>query len=85
MGAIPSVYREEKVVEHCYDREGNITEEVEVNMPDQKYLVSVEFANHLKTKPLEELCMRVLKMYFHYRLQEELRGTQGAAYSLQVL
>ena len=85
VGAIPSVYREEKVVEHCYDREGNITEEVEVNMPDQKYLVSVEFANHLKTKPLEELCMRVLKMYFQYRLQEELRGTQGAAYSVQVL
>lgn len=85
VGAIPSAYRKETPVEHHYDREGNITEDIEVNMPDRKYLVSIEFVNNLKTTPMEEVCMRILKMYFQYRFQEEIRGERGAAYSVQVL
>ena len=85
VGAIPSEYRKETPVEHHYDREGNITEDIEVNMPDRKYLVSIEFVNNLKTNPMEEVCMRILKMYFQYRFQEEIRGERGAAYSVQVL
>lgn len=85
VGAIPSEYRKEKAVEHLYEREENITEDVEVNMPDRKYMVSIEFLNTLKTKPIEELCMRILKMYCQYHFQEKIRGDQGAAYSVQVL
>ena len=85
VGAIPSAYRKETPVEHHHGREGNITEDIEVNMPDRKYLVSIEFVNNLKTTPMEEVCMRILKMYFQYRFQEEIRGERGAAYSVQVL
>ena len=85
VGAIPSVYRKEKAVEHIYEREGSIMEDVEVNMPDRKYLVSIEFYNKLKTNPTEELCMHILKMYFQYHFQEKIRGDQGAAYSVQIL
>ena len=45
----------------------------------------MEFVNNLKTTPMEEVCMRILKMYFQYRFQEEIRGERGAAYSVQVL
>lgn len=75
------VFRKEKAVEHVYERRENITKDVEVNMPDRKYLVSIEFYNKLKTNPTEELCMRILKMYFQYHFQEKIRGDQGAAYS----
>lgn len=85
VGAIPSVYRKEKAVEHRYERTENITEDFEVNMPNQKYMVSIEFVNTLKTSSKEELCMRILKMYLQYCFQEKIRGDQGAAYSVQVL
>lgn len=85
VGAVSSVFRKEKAVEHVYERRENITKDVEVNMPDRKYLVSIEFYNKLKTNPTEELCMRILKMYFQYHFQEKIRGDQGAAYSVQVL
>lgn len=85
IGAIPSIYRKEKAVEHLYNRQGNITEDVEVNMPDQKYMVSIEFQNTLKTSPKEELCMRIMRLYFQHLFQNKIRGEEGAAYGVQVL
>ena len=85
IGALPSIYRKEKAVDYNYNRLGNITEDVEVDMPDEKYMVSIEFQNTLKIRPIDEVCMHVLKLYFQYSLQDKIRGEQGAAYGVQVL
>lgn len=84
LGALSSAHRQEKSVHHVYDREGDITQDIEVGLPDRKYMVSIEYRNDLKTTPSEELCMRILQTYLQYRLTDKIRGNESAAYAVQV-
>ena len=84
IASLPSTYNTETAIEHQYDRQGNITQDVEVGIPDAKYMVSIEYENHLKTKPSEAICMRIIRMYLQHKLMERIRGNEGAAYAVQV-
>lgn len=84
IASLPSTYNTETAIEHQYDRQGNITQDVEVGIPDAKYMVSIEYENHLKTKPSEAICMRIIRMYLQHKLMERIRGNEGAAYTVQV-
>lgn len=85
IGTLPSVYRKEKARDYQYERRGSRTEDLEMNIPDRKYMVSIEYLNTLPVKPADELCMELIKRHFQRLLMEKIRGDQGAAYSVQVL
>ena len=84
IGAIPSVYRKEKAIRHDFMRKGSMTETIEANIPDNKYIVSIEFQNHLKLNPGEELAMDILRMVLSDRYRDIIREEEGGAYGVDV-
>ena len=84
IGAIPSVYRKEKAVVHDFTRKGSVTETIEANIPDDKYIVNIEFRNHLRLKPGEELAMDILRMVLSDRYRDVIREEEGGAYGVDV-
>ena len=84
IGAIPSDYRKEKAIHHDLKRKGSIHETIEANIPDDKYMVNIEFTNQLKLKPQEELTMDVLRMVLAGRYRSIIREDEGGAYGVEV-
>lgn len=84
LGAIPSLYRKEKPVKYDFRRKGSMTETIEANIPDDKYIVSIEFNNRLKLKPKEELCMDILGMALSDCYRSVIREDEGGSYGVNV-
>lgn len=85
LGAIPSIQRKEHSVKYDNRRKGSMTETIEANIPDEKYVVNIEFSNHLKLKPEEELCMDLLQMELSDRYRDVIREAEGGAYGVKVM
>ncbi len=84
ISSLSSKHVKEIAVDHQYYRQGNITEDVEVSIPDAKYMISIEYENQLNTNIREEICMRIIQMHLQRMLMEKIRGIEGAAYAVQV-
>lgn len=84
LGAIPSVYRKEQAVRYDLNRKGSVTETIRVHIPDDKYMVHIEYRNYLPLKPAEKLSVDVLGMVLHHRLGQAIRGAEGGAYGVNV-
>lgn len=84
LGSLPSDYRKEKAVKYDLTRKGSVHETIEANIPDAKYMVNVEFTNHLKTSLRDELTMEVLKMVLKDRYTRTIREDEGGAYGVNV-
>lgn len=84
LGALPSVYRKEKAVKYDFVKKGSITETIEANLTDDKYMVNIEFQNRLKLKPAENLCLDMIQMVLNERYRELIREEEGGAYGVNV-
>ena len=84
LGAIPSIHRIEKAVQHDLRKEGSITETITANIPDNKYMTNIEFTNTLKLKPVEDLAMDVIRFVLSNRYQDIIREDEGGAYGVNV-
>lgn len=84
LGALPSVYRKEKAVKYDLVKKGSMTETIEANLSDDKYMVNIEFQNHLKLKPAENLCLDMIEMILSERYRELIREEEGGAYGVNV-
>lgn len=84
LGALPSVYRKEKAVKYDLVKKGSMTETIEANLSDDKYMVNIEFQNRLKLKPEENLCLDMIQMVLNERYRELIREEEGGAYGVNV-
>lgn len=84
LGAIPSIYRKEKAVHHDLKIRGSMTETIMANIPDNKYMISIEFSNTLKLKPVEDLAIDVIRTVLNNRYQAIIREDEGGAYGVNV-
>lgn len=84
LGALPSVYRKEKAVKYDLVKKGSMTETIEANLSDEKYMVNIEFQNRLKLKPAENLCLDMIQMLLNERYRELIREEEGGAYGVNV-
>ena len=85
IGAVPSIYRKEEPVQHEYYKKGSVTKEIEANIPEQQYMVNIEYQNTLKTKPIDRLYMSILQLHFDHLFQKKIREDEGGSYSVQIL
>lgn len=84
LGAIPSTYRKEKAMHYNFRKEGSMTETIEANIPDNKYMINIEYTNSLKLKPEEELAIDVIRSVLANRYQSIIREDEGGAYGVNV-
>ncbi len=84
LGAIPSIYRSESSVDHHLKVEGSMTETIEANIPDDKYIVNIEFSNKLKLKPAEELSLDIIRVILSNRYRDIIREDEGGSYGVNV-
>ncbi|MEG0795767.1 MAG: insulinase family protein [Odoribacter sp.] len=84
LGSLPSLYRKETYQLHDLRREGSHKADIEADMPDDKYMVNIEFGNHLKMTPKDELCLDILQRILQDRYNAEIREEQGGSYGVSV-
>ena len=84
LGAIPSTYRKEKAVYYDFRKKGPLTETIKANIPDNKYMINIEYSNTLKLKPEEELAIDVIREVLSNRYREIIREDEGGAYGVNV-
>ena len=61
-----------------------MTETILANIPDNKYMTTIEFTNTLKLKPVEDLAIDVIRTVLSNRYQEIIREDEGGAYGVNV-
>ena len=84
LGALPSIYRKETSRHYDFKRKGSMHETIEANIPDDKYVVNIEFNNHLKTTREEELAMQLLRRIMQERFTRTIREDEGGSYGINV-
>ncbi len=84
LGALTSVYRKEKPVYFDLQRKGSVKEDIVADIPGEKYIVNIEFSNHLKLNSREELAMSMLQKILEDRYMAEIREEHGGAYGVSV-
>ena len=84
LGALPAIHRSEKPVRYDFCRRGSMTETIEANLPDERYLVNIGFNNRLKLRPADQLCLDIIEQVLSGRYREEIREEQGGAYGVNV-
>lgn len=84
LGALPGSHRKEKEVKYDFRKKGSFTETIEANLPDEKYMVNIEYRNTLKLKPEENLCLDILRMVLSNRYRDIIREEEGGSYGVQV-
>lgn len=84
LASLPASGRIDKPRKYDFRRKGSLTETIEANIPDEKYIVNIEYRNTLKLKPEEELCMDIINMVLSDRYRADIREDQGGAYGVDV-
>lgn len=85
LGALPSSYRKETARHYDVKRKGAIHETIEANIPDDKYLINIEYNNRLKTSMSEETTMQILRQILRERFTQTIREKEGGAYGVNVI
>lgn len=84
LASLPASGRIDKPRTYDFRRKGSMTETIEANIPDEKYMVNIEYRNTLKLKSEEELCMDIISMILSDRYRADIREDQGGAYGVNV-
>lgn len=84
LGALPSIHRKEQAMHYDLKKEGSMTETIEANIPDNKYILNIEYTNTLKLKPIENLAIDVIRKVLADRYQAIIREDEGGAYGVNV-
>lgn len=84
LGALSSLYRKETYQIHSLRREGSQKADIEADIPDDKYIVNIEFNNRLKMNAEDDLCLDILQQILQSRYNAEIREEQGGSYGVSV-
>lgn len=84
LGALPSIRRKESPKEFDLLRKGPMHETIEANIPDNKYMISIEYKNTLKASLPEQLSMQILRLILRERFTRTIREDEGGTYGVNV-
>lgn len=84
LGALPSIHRKETPRHYDLMRKGSMHETIEANIPDDKYMINIEYKNHLKTNLEEMLSMQILRLILRERFTRTIREDEGGTYGINV-
>lgn len=84
LGALPASGRKEKAVNYDFLRRGSFKEDIVADLPDEKYLVNIEFHNYRRLNQMEQLALDMLQRILKDRYMAEIREEHGGAYGIDV-
>lgn len=84
LGALPATGRKEKPIQYDYLRRVSFKEDIVADIPDEKYLVNIEFHNYLRLSQMEQLALDLLQRILKDRYMAEIREEHGGAYGIDV-
>ena len=58
--------------------------DIRLGLPEEKYMVSIEYKNHLKTKASDKICFHVLQKHFDNLFRQIIREDEGGSYGVQL-
>ena len=62
---------------HRYTSTASATRDIRLGLPEEKYMVNIEYKNHLKTKESDKICFHVLRKHFDNLFRQIIREDEG--------
>lgn len=84
LASLPALHYQHKAVTYDLRKKGSVKETFEANIPDDKYMVNIEFRNELHLTPVEEMTLGMLQFVLQERLFYVLREKEQGTYSIGV-
>lgn len=84
LASLPALHTQHKAVDYDLRKKGSVKETFEAHMPDDKYMVNIEFRNELHLTPVEEMTFGMLQTVLQDRLFAVLREKEQGTYGVQV-
>lgn len=82
IASLPSLHRNETYMEYQYHRKDSETKDIEINIPDNKYIIQMEFSNDIDISPQESLEMDILSILLKSKLTYEIRERNSGTYNV---
>ena len=73
IASLPARNVRETPVHHRYASTASATRDIRLGLPEEKYMVSIEYKNHLKTKASDKICFHVLQKHFDNLFRQIIR------------
>ena len=84
IASLPARNVRETPVHHRYASTASATRDIRLGLPEEKYMVSIEYKNHLKTKASDKICFHVLQKHFDNLFRQIIREDEGGSYGVQL-
>lgn len=85
IASLPTKGTREKAVLHNYERHESATRDIVLGLPEEKYMVNIEFKNRLPIKPADKIYIQVLRQYLEQRYHQTIREDAGGSYGVHLL
>lgn len=84
LASLPALHGQHKAVTYDLRKKGSVKETFVAHMPDDKYMVNIEFRNELRLTPGEEMMFGMLQSVLQDRLFAVLREKEQGTYRVGV-
>lgn len=84
LASLPALHEQHKAVTYDLRKKGSVKETFEAHIPDDKYMVNIEFRNELHLTPVEEMAFGMLQSVLQDRLFAVLREKEQGTYRVGV-
>lgn len=85
IASLPTKGTREKALFHNYERRESAKRDIVLGLPEEKYMVNIEYKNWLPTKPADKLYIQILRQYFDQRFRQLIREDAGGSYGVHLL
>lgn len=84
IASLPTRHVKETPVVHPYATTASATRDIRLGLPEEKYIVNIEYKNHLKTKEADKICLYVLRKHFDNLFRQIIREDEGGSYGVHI-
>lgn len=84
IASLPTRHVCETPVYHPYANTASVTRDICLGLPEEKYMVSIDYKNRLKTKESDKICFHVLGKYFDDLFRQIIREDEGGSYGVRL-
>lgn len=84
LASLPVSARNTHPIHYNFERRGSVKETLSAGIPENKYIVDIEFFNFLRLSPKERLAFRLLQHILQDRYHYSIREKEGGSYSIDV-
>lgn len=84
IASLPTRNVRETPIDHQYASTASVTRDIRLGLPEEKYMVSIEYKNRLKTKEADKICLHILRKYFDNLFRQIIREDEGGSYGVNI-